>query len=193
VCATITDILSIRHRRPKGWEQLSDSQLPWCMWKTGTSSGHRDAWAVGHNGRYAIGVWVGRFSGAGHVSYVGQEAAEPLLALLFTAPEFRVDTHPNPPSMWSVTRPYVLTQPATAPLKITTPAKGDIFLSTSGPVTIKPATNREADARWFLNGRFLAQGRPQPLQLTPGRYELRCVDVEGHASAVEFAVEGLTK
>lgn len=192
-CATINDILSVRHRRPKGWEQLTESQLPWCMWKTGTSSGHRDAWAIGHNGRYAIGIWVGRFSGAGHIDYVGQEAAEPLLATLFAAPEFRVDSHPSPPSTWTISRPFSLTQPATALLRITTPARGDIFLSTSGAVNIKLATNRESAARWFLNGRFLADRRPDHLQLQPGRYELRCVDPTGHASAVEFAVEGITK
>ena len=193
VCAAITEILSVRHRRPRGWESLAESQLPWCMWKTGTSSGHRDAWALGHNGRYAIGVWVGRFSGTGHVEYVGQEAAEPLLAKLFAAPEFREDLHPSPATTWEVSRPYVLTQPATAPLRITTPSRGDIFLSVTGSVKIQPATNRESDARWFLNGRLVAEHRPDHLELPPGRYELRCVDQQGQASAVEFSVEGMTK
>ncbi len=193
VCAAISDILSVRHRRPRGWEQLPESQLPWCMWKTGTSSGHRDAWALGHNGRYAIGVWVGRFSGAGHIDYVGQEAAEPLLAKLFAAAEFRTAQHPSPAPTWVVSRPYSLTQPATAPLRITTPTRGDIFLSAAGPVVIKPATNREADARWFLNGRLVAEHRPEPLELHPGRYELRCVDPQGQASAVEFSVQGISQ
>ena len=191
VCESITDILSVRHRRPRGWEPFTESQLPWCMWKTGTSSGHRDAWAVGHNGRYAIGVWVGRFSGAGHVDYVGQEAAEPLLASLFAAREFRVDQHPAPAAAWPVSRPFRLTQPAAAPLKITTPAPGDIFLSTAGHVVIKPATNRDAEARWFLNGRLVADHRPEHLELLPGRYELRCVDAQGQASAVTFSVQGV--
>lgn len=191
VCAAITDTLSVRHRRPRGWESFSESQLPWCMWKTGTSSGHRDAWALGHNGRYAIGVWVGRFSGAGHINYVGQEVAEPLLAKLFATPEFRVNQHPGPATIWPVTRPYALTQPATAPLRITAPARGDIFLSAAGPVVIKPTTNREADARWFLNGLLVAERRPEHLELQPGRYELRCVDLQGQASAVEFSVRGI--
>ncbi len=192
VCAAISDILSVRHRRPRGWEQLPESQLPWCMWKTGTSSGHRDAWALGHNGRYAIGVWVGRFSGAGHVDYVGQEAAEPLLAKLFAAPEFRELRHPSPAATWKVSRPYSLTLPATAPLRITTPTRGDVFLSAAGPAVIRPTTNREGDARWFLNGRLIAEHRPEPLELQPGRYELRCVDTQGQASAVEFSVQGIS-
>ncbi len=193
VCAVLTEVLSTRHRRPKGWETLPESQLPWCMWKTGTSSGHRDAWALGHNGRYAIGVWVGRFSGAGHVSYVGLEAAEPLLGKLFAAPEFRELRHPTSPNSWVVSRPFKLTQPTAAPLRITTPARGDIFLSAAGPVVVKPATNREGDARWFLNGRLVAERRPEPLNLTPGRYELRCVDPEGHSSAVEFSVQAISQ
>ena len=55
------------------------------MWKTGTSSGHRDAWAVGHNGLVAIGVWVGHFSGAGDPGFIGAEVAEPILAELMAA------------------------------------------------------------------------------------------------------------
>ena len=67
-------------------------------WKTGTSSGQRDAWAVGvHLPRdgeraaskgtgcngVAIGVWVGRFAGGGDAAFVGREVAGPLLADLF--------------------------------------------------------------------------------------------------------------
>ena len=55
------------------------------MWKTGTSSGHADAWAVGHDRDLAMGVWVGRFDGAGHPRYVGREVAEPILAELFAS------------------------------------------------------------------------------------------------------------
>jgi penicillin-binding protein 1C len=34
-------------------------------WKTGTSYGYRDAWAIGVNARYLIGIWTGRPDGAG--------------------------------------------------------------------------------------------------------------------------------
>lgn len=61
---------------------------PW-MWKTGTSSGNRDAWAVGHDGRHAVGVWVGRFSGSGDPAFVGSRAAEPLLLELLAHPRLR--------------------------------------------------------------------------------------------------------
>jgi len=83
VCASISDILSSRRRQPVAVESQSANDLPWFMWKTRTSSGSRDAWAVGHNYRYAIGVWIGRFRGTGRLEYVGADAAEPLLCRLF--------------------------------------------------------------------------------------------------------------
>lgn len=47
-------------------------------WKTGTSSGYRDAWTVGTFGPYALGLWIGNFSGEGNKSFVGREIAAPL-------------------------------------------------------------------------------------------------------------------
>ena len=47
--------------------------------KTGTSYGYRDAWAVGFNGKYTIGVWVGRPDGAPVPGLVGRAAAAPIL------------------------------------------------------------------------------------------------------------------
>ncbi len=74
-------ILSSAVAPPLGWDRGRGSRD--FMWKTGTSAGHRDAWAVGHDGRYAVGVWVGRFGGSPHAAYVGRTAAEPLLARVF--------------------------------------------------------------------------------------------------------------
>ena len=47
--------------------------------KTGTSYGYRDAWAVGFDGRMTIGVWVGRPDGAPVPGLVGRAAAAPIL------------------------------------------------------------------------------------------------------------------
>jgi penicillin-binding protein 1C len=47
--------------------------------KTGTSYGYRDAWAVGFDGRRTIGVWVGRPDGAPVPGLTGRTAAAPLL------------------------------------------------------------------------------------------------------------------
>jgi penicillin-binding protein 1C len=47
--------------------------------KTGTSYGYRDAWAVGFDGKRTIGVWVGRADGAPVLGLVGRVAAAPIL------------------------------------------------------------------------------------------------------------------
>ncbi|MEM9829214.1 MAG: penicillin-binding protein 1C [Bacteroidota bacterium] len=60
-----------------GWQYFSSSQS--LAWKTGTSYGHRDAWAVGLTPRYVIGVWVGNADGEGRPGLTGVTAAAPLL------------------------------------------------------------------------------------------------------------------
>ncbi len=47
--------------------------------KTGTSYGYRDAWAVGFDGRRTVGVWVGRPDGAPVPGLLGRTAAAPIL------------------------------------------------------------------------------------------------------------------
>lgn len=60
-----------------GWKRFSSA--PHLSWKTGTSFGFRDAWAVGVNAEYVIGVWVGNADGEGRPGLVGIRAAAPLL------------------------------------------------------------------------------------------------------------------
>jgi penicillin-binding protein 1C len=52
-------------------------------WKTGTSFGKRDAWAVGATPDWVVGVWVGNFSGQGNASLGGARAAAPILFAAF--------------------------------------------------------------------------------------------------------------
>lgn len=54
-------------------------------WKTGTSFGFRDAWAVGVNDHYTIGVWVGRPDGTPNPGFFGANVAAPLLRDILTA------------------------------------------------------------------------------------------------------------
>lgn len=51
--------------------------------KTGTSYGYRDAWAVGFDGRYTVGVWTGRPDGAPVPGLLGRTAAAPILFDVF--------------------------------------------------------------------------------------------------------------
>ncbi len=52
-------------------------------YKTGTSYGFRDAWSVGFNGRYVLGVWVGRVDGAPVPGILGRLSAAPVLFSAF--------------------------------------------------------------------------------------------------------------
>lgn len=67
------------------------SKLPKFAWKTGTSYGKRDAWAVGFNPNYTIGVWMGNFNGVGSPNLSGAEVAVPLLFDLFNAIDYNSD------------------------------------------------------------------------------------------------------
>ena len=68
--------------------------LPRIAWKTGTSYGRRDAWSIGYNQRFTIGVWVGNFSGVGVPELSGANTATPLLFQLFNALDY------NSPKGW---------------------------------------------------------------------------------------------
>ncbi|MEQ8470712.1 MAG: penicillin-binding protein 1C [Marinoscillum sp.] len=59
------------------WKNFSSSQR--IAWKTGTSFGFRDAWAVGMNGEVLIAVWVGNADGEGRAGLIGASAAGPIL------------------------------------------------------------------------------------------------------------------
>lgn len=70
--------------RPEGDEawKFYDSSLK-IAWKTGTSFGNRDAWAIGTNSRYVVGVWVGNASGEGRPTLTGVTSAAPILFDVF--------------------------------------------------------------------------------------------------------------
>src|SRR5688572_1219548 len=65
--------------------------LPKIAWKTGTSYGRRDAWSIGYNKHYTIGVWVGNFNGVGVPALTGTDIGTPLLFDLFNALDYDSD------------------------------------------------------------------------------------------------------
>jgi penicillin-binding protein 1C len=71
--------------RPEGddsWEYFNSSQD--IAWKTGTSFGFRDAWAIGTTKDYVVGVWVGNADGEGRPGLVGVQTAAPILFDVFS-------------------------------------------------------------------------------------------------------------
>ncbi|MCP4582524.1 MAG: penicillin-binding protein 1C [candidate division Zixibacteria bacterium] len=79
----IAEILSelARPEFPSSWE--FSVNIPKIAWKTGTSYGRKDAWSVGFNPDYTVGVWVGNFSAEPSPELVGAEAAAPILFDIF--------------------------------------------------------------------------------------------------------------
>lgn len=66
-----------------GWLNVSSSRK--IAWKTGTSYGFRDAWAIGTTPEYVVGVWVGNSDGEGRPGLTGLGAAAPLLFRVFNS------------------------------------------------------------------------------------------------------------
>lgn len=64
------------------WQQFESMKQ--IAWKTGTSYGGRDAWAIGVTPRYVIGVWAGNASGEGRSGLTGVGNAAPILFDLFS-------------------------------------------------------------------------------------------------------------
>jgi penicillin-binding protein 1C len=70
--------------RPDGWgEGIGLTSTRTIAFKTGTSYGYRDAWAVGFSRRYTVGVWVGRADGSPRPGHYGRNTATPIMLKLF--------------------------------------------------------------------------------------------------------------
>jgi len=71
----------VRPGTERQWRDYSSSQH--IAWKTGTSYGLRDAWAIGSNGKYTVGVWAGNAGGEGIAELSGLKTAAPSLFQIF--------------------------------------------------------------------------------------------------------------
>jgi penicillin-binding protein 1C len=152
-------------------------------WKTGTSWGGRDAWALGFDRRHVVAVWVGRPDGTPLPGATGQSLALPLMSRVF-------DLLPkNPRSMALADRRSARPQTATDALHLLFPPPGAV-LSADGPVTIRAMGGRRPLS-------FLVDGAPLPADgarreagwqpTGPGFYRLTVLDADG--AAVRAAVQ----
>lgn len=67
-------------------------------YKTGTSYGYRDAWAIGYDGQHTIAVWIGRADGTATPGLTGRTAAAPLLFEAFQRLGQSRAALPSPPN-----------------------------------------------------------------------------------------------
>lgn len=190
-CRAIDGILNSRERAPMGFKHSTADQRPWFVWKTGTSSARRDAWAVGHNRRLAIGVWVGRFDGVSDPQFVGRLAAEPILAKAFALPSIRTTAPDDKPVEWVVANPlFAPTDGDVAPHapRIASPENGATFVATGQRAIVHACIDRNAAVTWFLDGAYVEHAPKIRIDAGPGDHELTCVAESGAAQRVAFSV-----
>ncbi len=69
--------------RPEEIDWRSIPSMQKIAWKTGTSYGFRDGWAIGVTSKYVVGVWVGNSNGEGKPGLTGARTAGPVLFDIF--------------------------------------------------------------------------------------------------------------
>ena len=176
--------------------------------KTGTSYGYRDAWAIGFDGRMTIGVWVGRPDGAPVPGLVGRAAAAPVLFDAFArsgfapmalarAPKGAIFAASNrlPPPLQRFT-PVTAPGEAAEPPRIMFPPDGArIELAASSqpsPVVLKIAGGR-APLTVMVNGVPLSQQGDRRTVFFqpdgPGFVRLTVMDARGAADSVTVRLQ----
>ncbi|MER9618912.1 penicillin-binding protein 1C [Mesorhizobium sp. M0207] len=202
----ITDILS-GVKPPQGAAQRG------IAYKTGTSYGYRDAWSVGFDGRYVLGVWVGRPDAGAVPGLSGYVSAAPILFEGFVRSGLAAVPLPSQPS--GVRRPKREELPVTltrfgagtdglvqatptepAPTIIFPPDGARVDLGTSSadasPLVLKLQGGR-APFRWLANGKPLVgidRRRTATWQPDGAGYStLTVIDAAGRAASVKVFVE----
>ncbi len=148
---------------------------PGIAWKTGTSAGNRDDWAIGYNHRYVAAVWIGQPNGAALPGDTAL-AAIPILAKVFSIlPGRPITVHPS-------TQPLTLhNQPLGTMVEIASPAP-NALLPVDEPVSIHIiGGNRPfhflVDGKPIRSNPALRSVRWKPL--IPGFYHLSVLDANG--------------
>ncbi|MCF6112597.1 penicillin-binding protein 1C [Mesorhizobium muleiense] len=202
----ITDILS-GVKPPEGAARRG------IAYKTGTSYGYRDAWSVGFDGRYVLGVWVGRPDAGAVPGLSGYVSAAPILFEGFVRSGLAVVPLPGQPA--GVTRPRRDDLPVTlarfgsgadglvqatptepAPTIIFPPDGAHVDLGATAadatPLVLKLQGGR-APFRWLANGKPLVgidRRRTATWQPDGAGYStLTVIDAAGRAASVKVFVE----
>jgi penicillin-binding protein 1C len=156
---------------------------PGIAWKTGTSWGARDAWAMGLDARHVVGVWVGRPDGTPMPGATGARLALPLLAQVFAL-------LPAAPRAPLALRMPVAAAPMADPLRLAFPPPGAV-LEEGGRVVLR-AQGGQRPLTFLVNGAPLTAD-PARREVAwnppgPGFYRITVLDAEGAAARSELRV-----
>jgi penicillin-binding protein 1C len=89
----VAEMLKETDKPQSGWNNNQLSQH--ISWKTGTSSGYRDAWTVGIVGPYVLSVWIGNFNNQSNPAFIGKEIAAPLFFEIISGLKQQIDFTPR--------------------------------------------------------------------------------------------------
>jgi penicillin-binding protein 1C len=174
-------------------------------YKTGTSYGHRDAWAVGFDGRHVVTVWMGRPDGTPVPGAFGADVAAPVLFEVFSRVKPELTPLPTPPAsvllLSSAALPTPLREfrprgavfaaPADAP-ELVFPPDGAVVNTGGAPLFARVAEG-VPPFTWLANGTPVlvgASSRQAELSLPgPGHVQLAVIDAEGRAARVQVELE----
>ncbi|MBO9464045.1 penicillin-binding protein 1C [Tropicibacter sp. R15_0] len=169
-------------------------------YKTGTSYGHRDAWALGWDGQYVVGVWMGRADGTPVPGVFGGADAAPILfQALGRARERAVPLPPPPPETLQIARAQLPAnlqrfgprekQPA---LQLTFPPDGARLALEGGAVPVKLRGGVPPFAL-LVDGAVVQSGVQRPEFLAPlavqGFTTLSVIDAAGNAGRVSIELQ----
>ncbi len=154
-------------------------------WKTGTSWGGRDAWAVGMDGRHVAGVWIGRPDGTPIPGLTGRNAALPHLARVFALlPEAPLPALRVRP----VATPFA---EAADRLRLLFPMPGAVLVEGAGSVTLR-ATGGRRPLVFLVDGAPLSHERARReaawVPPGPGFYRITVLDADGTAARADLRV-----
>lgn len=169
--------------------------------KTGTSHGHRDAWAVGFDGAHVVGVWVGRPDGSAIPGLYGTDVARPLVVQAFARMGERTSPLPPPPTGASLVTNAALPAPlrtfgtrtevVSEVLRVTFPRDGAVLTPLVGGIPARVEQGQEPYT-WFLNGLpVVRESYDREVRLPfagPGFATLSVRDAAGQAARVSIEV-----
>ena len=174
-------------------------------YKTGTSYGHRDAWAIGFDGSHVIGVWIGRPDGTPVPGAFGAEVSAPVLFEAFQRLKGAPDALPPPPPETLLVGASLLPEPLRrfrardavfvadpgAPV-LAFPPDGAVLAGAGGRMPVRVAEGRPPFT-WLANGRPVATGvrRREVLLdgLGAGFADIAVIDAAGRSARVSVRIE----